>query len=177
MSVNDTHDLDSVGIWGGGFTGGLIGGIAMGLVLHFGANLVELLGGLAPVPGTAVGGGWAIHLGLSVIFGLLFAAIASRGIVQEMVDTFVDYVIVGLVFGAVLGLLAGGVLFPLAMTRADVATLPLPFLPVPGVAGELFSALIFSLGHLVYGLLLGAVFATINGVVPSGAGDYVPLER
>ncbi|MDQ2051281.1 hypothetical protein RBH26_12405 [Natronolimnohabitans sp. A-GB9] len=177
MGENVNQSFDGVGVWGGGFTGGLVGGIAMGLVLHLGADLIELLGGLAPVPGTAVGAGWTIHLILSVLFGLVFAAIASSRLVGELATSFTDYVIVGLIFAAVLGLFAGGFLFPLAMERAGVAALPLPFLPVPGVAGELFSALLFGLGHLVYGLVLGAVFATVNGITPSGVGEYVPLER
>ena len=177
MGANNKHDLDGVGVWGGGFTGGLIGGIAMGLVLHLGAGLIELLGALVPGPGAAVGVGWTVHMVLSVLFGLAFAALASRRVVQDLVDSFIDYVVVGLVFGAVLGLFAGGFLFPVAMQQAGVATLPLPFLPVPGVAAELFSALLFAIGHLVYGLVLGAVFATVNGVVPAGVGKYVPLDR
>ncbi len=54
MSGNNTHSLDGVGVWGGGVTGGLIAGIAMGLVLHLGGNQIELLGGLATDPSTAV---------------------------------------------------------------------------------------------------------------------------
>ena len=177
MGENSTHDLDGVGVWGGGFTGGLVGGIAMGLVLHLGAGQIELLGALLPGPGPAVGVGWTVHMILSVLFGLAFGALASRGVVQDLVDSFSDYLVVGLVFGTLLGLFAGGVLFPVAMEQAGVASLPLPFLPVPGIAAELFSALLFAIGHLVYGLVLGAVFATVNGVVPRGVGDYVPLER
>lgn len=177
MGVDNIHTPDGIGIWGGGFIGGLVAGIAMGLVLHFGANLVELLGGLIPGTGVAVAVGWTVHLSLSVLFGLMFAAAASRPMLQEQVTTFTDYVIGGLLFGAVLGLFAGGLLFPVAMQGAGVATLPLPFLPVPGVAGELLSALVFALGHLVYGLVLGAVFATINGVTPVGLHKRVPLVR
>lgn len=179
MGENNSQmrELDGVGVWGGGITGGLVAGIAMGLVLHFGGNQIELLGGLAADPGAAVGVGWTIHLMLSMLFGLLFAAITSREAVRELVETFSDYVVTGLVFGALLGLFAGGVLFPIAMGRVGVATLPLPFLPVPGLAAELVSALLFALGHLVYGIVLGAVFATVNGVTPSGVRKYVPLVR
>ncbi|GAB7121081.1 hypothetical protein JCM9743_35510 [Natrinema sp. JCM 9743] len=140
----------------------------MGLVLH--------LGGLATDPGTAVGVGWTIHLMLSIAFGLLFAAISSREAVQQQVDDFSDYVIMGLAFGSVLGLFAGGVLFPLAMERADVAALPVPFLPISGTTGELVSALVFGLGHLVYGLVLGAVFATVNGITPRGVRDFAAIR-
>ncbi|QRV14140.1 hypothetical protein JMJ58_14470 [Haloterrigena salifodinae] len=177
MGENDNHDLDGVGVWGGGFTGGLVGGIAMGLVLHLGAGQIELLGALIAGSETAVGVGWTVHMVLSALFGLAFAALVSRRAVQDLVDSFSDYLVVGLVFGALLGLFAGGLLFPLAMQQAGVAALPLPFLPIPGVAGELVSALLFAIGHLVYGLVLSAVFATVNGVVPGGVGEYVPLER
>ncbi|SER09943.1 hypothetical protein [Natrinema salaciae] len=176
MSGNNTHSLDGVGIWGGGLTGGLVGGVAMGLVLHLGGNQIELLGGLAANPGTAVGVGWTIHLMISIVFGLLFAALASRRAVQQFVDNFSDYVVLGLAFGAVLGLFAGGVLFPLAMERAGVAALPLPFLPITGPTAELFSALLFGLGHLVYGLVLSSVFATVNGVMPSGVREHAPVR-
>ncbi|MBZ6494227.1 hypothetical protein [Natrinema longum] len=176
MEDNTTHDLDGIGTWGGGVTGGVVAGIAMGLVLHFGGNQIELLGGLATDPGTAVGVGWTIHLMISIAFGLLFAAIASRRAVQQLVDDFSDYLVLGLAFGALLGLFAGGVVFPLAMERAGVAALPLPFLPVSGPAAELFSALLFGLGHLVYGLVMGAVFATINGITPSGVRERVPVR-
>ncbi|WP_049890719.1 hypothetical protein [Natrinema versiforme] len=176
MVGNATHRLDGVGVWGGGITGGLIAGIAMGLVLHLGGNQIELLGGLAAEPGTAVGVGWAIHLLISIAFGLLFAALASRRAVQQLVGEFSDYVVLGLVFGAVLGLFAGGVLFPLAMEGAGVAALPLPFLPIAGPAAELVSALLFGLGHLVYGLVLGSVFATINGVTPGSVRDFVAVR-
>ncbi|WP_222917391.1 hypothetical protein [Natrinema sp. SYSU A 869] len=176
MSGDNTQSLDSVGIWGGGVTGGLVAGIAMGLVLHLGGNQIELLGGLATDPGTAVGVGWTIHLMLSIAFGLLFAVIVSRKAIQQLVDNFSDYVVMGLAFGSVLGLFAGGVLFPLAMERAGVAALPLPFLPITGPTAELFSALVFGLGHLVYGLVLGSVFATINGITPSGVRDFVAIR-
>ncbi|MFC6768155.1 hypothetical protein [Natrinema soli] len=176
MSENSKQTLDRVGVWGGGITGGLVAGIAMGLVLHLGGNQIELLGGLATDPGTAAGVGWTIHLMISIAFGLLFAVIASRSLVQQLVTSFGDYVIIGLAFGAVIGLFAGGVVFPLAMERAGVAALPLPFLPVSGATAELFSALVFGLGHLVYGLVLGAVFATVNGITPGGVRERVAVR-
>jgi hypothetical protein len=176
MAENDTQKIDRGGRWGGGFTGGLAGGIAMGLVLHLGGNQIELLGGLAPIPGTDVGVGWTIHLILSVLFGLTFATVVSRRAIQEYVRTFSEYVLAGIAFGAVLGIVAGGLIFPIAMSRAGVATLPLPFLPIPGLAGELFAALLFAIGHLVYGLVLGAVFAAVNGVTPDAIRRRVPVS-
>jgi hypothetical protein len=174
MGANDTQSITRGGRWGGGFTGGLAGGVAMGLVLHVGGNQIELLGGLAAVPGADVGVGWTIHLILSVLFGLAFAAIVSSRVVRESMNTFVEYATAGIIFGVGLGIVAGGLIFPVAMARAGVGTLPVPFLPVPGLAGELFAALVFAVGHLVYGLVLGAVFAAVNGITPNVVRKRVP---
>lgn len=149
----------------------------MGLILHLGGNQIELLGGLAPLPGANVGVGWTIHLMLSVLFGLVFATVMYRRSVQELMDTFSGYVVAGLAFGAILGIVAGGVIFPLAMSRAGIVTLPVPFLPMPGLAGELFAALLFAVGHLVYGLVLGAVFAAINGIAPETIRSRIPVSE
>ncbi|AGB37660.1 hypothetical protein [Natronococcus occultus] len=176
MGENDKQIIDGVGRWGGGFTGGLAGGIAMGLVLHLGGNQIELLGGLAPLPAADVGAGWTMHLLLSVLFGLTFAAVISRPRIQDVVETFREYLIAGIVFGTVLGIVAGGLIFPIAMTRAGIGAFPLPFLPMPGMAAELFAALLFAIGHLVYGLVLGAVFATINGIAPDVIRGRVPIS-
>ena len=176
MVDNNTQSIDGVGRWGGGFTGGLAGGIAMGVLLHLGGNQIELLGGLAPIPAADVGAGWTIHLILSVLFGLTFAAVVSRPAIQNVVGTFREYLIAGIVFGTVLGIVAGGLIFPAAMTRAGIGTFPLPFLPMPGLAGELFAALLFAVGHLVYGLVLGAVFAAVNGIAPEAIRGRVPVS-
>lgn len=54
MSTDNIPHYDGVGIWGGGIIAGIVAGLAMGFILHFGANLIELLGGLAPIPGESV---------------------------------------------------------------------------------------------------------------------------
>ncbi|AGB16959.1 hypothetical protein Halru_2374 [Halovivax ruber XH-70] len=168
MSTDTVPQYTRGGIWGGGAVAAIVAGLAMGLVMHFGAGLIELLGGLAPVPGESVVWGWTIHLLISVAFGLAFAVCVSRAPICQQVRDFTDLALAGVAYGAFIGVVAGGVVFPVAMTRADVATLPLPFLPLPGAAGELVAAVIFAIGHLVYGLVLGVTFATINGLTPAG---------
>ncbi len=175
MSTDNTPQYTGAGIWGGGVIAGIIAGIAMGVLMHFGADLIELLGGLAPIPGESISLGWFIHMLISVAFGLVFAGFLSRRAIRRNVTTFTDFVIAGLVFGALIGIIAGGLVFPVAMGRAGVATLPLPFLPIPGAVGEFVAAIIFAIGHLVYGLVLGATFATINGVTPAGVLDRVAV--
>lgn len=171
MSTDNIPQYDGVGIWGGGVIAGIVAGLAMGLILHFGANLIELLGGLAPIPGESVSLGWLMHILVSIAFGLVFAAVVSRRSIRRNLTTFSEMVLAGFVYGTFIGVLAGGLVFPVAMGRADIAALPLPFLPIPGAAGEFIAAIIFAIGHLVYGLVLGATFATINGITPAGVPD------
>ncbi|WP_254863817.1 hypothetical protein [Halovivax gelatinilyticus] len=175
MSSDSMRQYNAVDVWGGGVIAAIVAGIAMGVILHFGADLIEVLGGLAPIAGASIGLGWLIHMLISVGFGLVFAAIVSRRTMRRSLTSFTDFVIAGLAFGAFIGILAGGVVFPVAMARAGVVALPLPFLPIPGAAGEFVVAVIFAIGHLVYGLVLGATFATINGATPVGLEDRIAV--
>lgn len=174
MTNDNTPQYDAVGVWGGGAVSGLVAGVVMGVILHFGANLIELLGGFVSGSEASVGVGWFIHMMISVAFALAFAGFVSRRPVRESVSDFADFLVAGVVFGALLGIVGGGLVFPLAMQGAGVAALPVPFLPVPGAAGEFFVAVIFALGHVAYGLTLAATFATINGVTPAGVSDRIP---
>ncbi|WP_247729467.1 hypothetical protein [Halovivax limisalsi] len=174
MSIDTIPQYDGVGVWGGGVIAGIVAGIAMGVILHVGADLIAVFAGLAPVPLDSIGLGWLMHLLVSLGFGLLFAGLLSRRPVRRNVTAFVDFAIVGLVYGAFIGIVAGGLVFPIAMERAGVASLPLSLVPISGAAGEFVAAVIFAIGHLVYGLVLGATFATVNGVVPARVRNRLP---
>ncbi len=172
MGVTITDDLDRIEVLTGGLTAGLAGGIGMGLVLQFGPNIFEILGAL--LGSETVVAGWLVHLGLSALFGITFAVLVSHPSVAQFVETFESYVGAGIAFGTVLGILAGGLILPIAVGQAGVTTLPLPFLPLPGVVAELVGAAVFAIGHLVYGAIVGAVFATIVGAVPARVADRIP---
>ena len=159
----------------GGFLSGLVGGIGMGIVLYLGPNVFEILGALVG-SSTAVAG-WFVHLTLSIAFGIAFAVIVSRPALAEYVRSFEDFVGAGIAFGTVLGLLAGGFILPLAVAQAGVGTLPLPFLPLPGGAAELVGAAVFAVGHLVYGLLAGAMLAAISGAVPRRIAERTAIHN
>lgn len=169
MSTENTAVTRPVGVWGGGIVGGVIGGIGMGIVLQFGANRIDLLGTFIGAP--TVLGGWIAHLAFSVLFGMTFAALVSLRSVEELTDTFTSFVGLGFAYGVVLGLFNGGFLLPLALNRLGDATLIAPTLPIPGLAGELLFSVVLTLAHLVYGLLLGAVYATVNGAAPEALID------
>ena len=172
MNTDARRATDGLGIWGGGIAGGLVGGIGMGLVLHLGANQIHLLGAFVGHP--TVLGGWVAHLTFSVLFGMAFAAVVSSPLLEPFTETFTSVVGLGVTYGVLLGLFAGGLLLPLSLARFGVGVYPAPFLPLPGVAGELLFALLLALAHLVYGVLLGSVYAMINGLAPAGVVERVP---
>ena len=132
--------------WGGAVAGGIVAGVGMGLIMHFVMGAMPLVGALYGQP-TLVAG-WIAHLFHSVVFAVVFAAVATR-------PTFRDYGVYGLTvlgsaYGIVLELVAAGVVLPVWANAVGAAELPVPFLVPMGF-----------LTHLIYGLLLGAVYGGI----------------
>lgn len=152
--------------WIAGISSGVLGGVGMGAMLAVGTNLLPLVGALYGLPGVV--GGWLAHLFNSAVFGLLFAVLVSRPLVRQGTGR-ADYVVLGVAYGAGLGLVTGGVLLPLWLDVGGVSSLAVPFLPIPGFVGEFTAALVLAVSHLVYGVLLGAAYAETSGVLPEPA--------
>lgn len=145
--------------WGGGAVAGLAGGVVMGVILH----LVELM----PLIGAMFGSrtylaGWIGHLLISVVFGLGFVWLVSLPFVRDFTDTFGGTVGIGIVYGAMLQIFSGGVVLPLIVGAIGSGDLPLPLLPIPGIVEVLTLPLAVGLGHLLYGTLLGVVYAFVQ---------------
>lgn len=146
--------------WAAGGVGGFVGGVGMGAVLHAGANVMPLIGALYGWP--TVLGGWVVHLANSVLIGLLFAAIVSRPLVHQHVETQTGCVLTGVAYAAAVGLVTAGVMLPATMTLAGVRTLPDPTLPLPSPFGVVVVVLSVGVAHVVYGLLLGATYGRLR---------------
>lgn len=149
--------------WISGATGGLVGGIAMGAVLQF-VGVMSIIGVLVGRP--TVLGGWVVHLFVSVFFGLVFAVVASRPFVNDMWETLGGTVGLGLVYGALLEVVTGGVILPLVVNVRG-GELPVPLFPIPGVVGALTLAVGLGVGHLLYGAVLGAIYGTLDASAPT----------
>lgn len=129
--------------WGGAAAGGLIAGVGMGLIMHFVMNAMPLIGALYGQPIVAVG--WLAHMFHSVVFALIFGFIVVRTPLRE----YGVFGVIGLgaLYGIVLEFVAAGVVLPIWANAVGAAALPVPFLVPIGFVT-----------HLVYGVLLGAVF-------------------
>lgn len=84
--------------WGAGMGGGFVGGVAMGLILHGGANLMPFIGALYGWP--TVTGGWVAHLLNSVVLGVLFAVLLALPFLREQTTSVEGCVLAGVVYAA-----------------------------------------------------------------------------
>nr|WP_240147499.1 hypothetical protein [Halorussus sp. JP-T4] len=107
--------------------------------------------------------GWVAHLVNSVVFALLFVAVVSQPLLGDYASNTAALAGVGAGYGAALGVLTGGVLLPLGLNATGATELPVPLLPVPGLVGELAFPVVLGVAHLVYGTLLGVVYAAVAG--------------
>ena len=147
--------------WSGAVAGGLVAGVGMGLIMHFVMNAMPLVGALYGQPTVAVG--WLAHLFHSVVFALIFAAAITRTSLREY--GLLGMIGLGAAYGIGLELVAAGVVLPLWANAIGAGPLPVPFLiPIGFVT------------HLVYGVLLGAVFGVVMTRERSRMGTAEPSE-
>ena len=145
---------------GSGATAGVVAGIAMGALLSVGTELMPLIGALYGME--SFWWGWAAHLLNSAIFGTVFALVVSRRLIRPDPPQLGTYLAYGLVYGALLEIVTGGVLFPLWLRAAARPELALPFFPIPGTVGRFVPAIVLGVAHLVYGVTLGGTYAILS---------------
>ncbi|MDZ5812430.1 hypothetical protein U4E84_13855 [Halorubrum sp. AD140] len=146
--------------WRAGAIGGLAAGAAMGVVLHAVLGLMPTIGGLVGVRTTLAG--WAVHLFNSTLFGLLFVALFDRPFFDDLRADVGGWLSLGVVHSALLGTITGGLLLPTAIALGGATSLPIPTLPVPGITASFEFGAIIAVAHLIYGLVLGRVFAALT---------------
>ncbi|WP_336024571.1 hypothetical protein [Halobellus salinisoli] len=137
-------DLKSSRTWGAAAAGGLVAGVAMGLLMHFIMGAMPLIGGLYGQP--TVVAGWTAHLFHSVVFALIFAAVIGSTSLREY--GLLGMIGLGAVYGVILEIVAAGFVLPIWANAVGVGGgLPVPFIALPGFVT-----------HVLYGVVLGAIF-------------------
>jgi uncharacterized membrane protein YagU involved in acid resistance len=129
----------SVSNVGDGVAGGLVGGVVFGILMQM-MGMIPMIAMLVGSESTAVG--WLVHLFNSALFGAVFAVLFGR--------LSVDWgkaIGLGLVYGAGWWVLGALLIMPLWLGMD-------PFV----LNTTAWQSLV---GHLLYGLLLGIVFATL----------------
>nr|WP_241686276.1 hypothetical protein [Halorubrum amylolyticum] len=158
--------------WRAGAVGGLVAGAAMGVVLHGALGLMPTIGALVGVE--TVAAGWAVHLFNSAVFGALFVAVFDRTFFDELRADVGGCLSLGVVHSALLGVLTGGLLLPTALAIEGASSLPVPTLPVPGLTASLEFGAVIAVAHLLYGLVLGRMFAAFT--LADGGIGWLPID-
>jgi len=158
--------------WRAGVAGGLLAGVAMGLVLHGVLGLMPTIGALIGVE--TVAAGWAVHLFNSAAFGALFVAVFDRAFFDELRTDIGGCLSLGVAHSALLGVITGGLLLPSAIAIAGATSLPVPTLPVPGLTASFEFGAVIAVAHLLYGLVLGRVFAAFT--LADGGIEWLPID-
>lgn len=147
-----------------GTAAGLVAGVPMGLLLQFGTDLVPIIGSVTGTRSALLG--WITHLVVSAAFGAAFVVFVALPIVNSLSHDFRGMVLLGAVHGSWLGIGMIGVLLPLATAFvASTDTAPWLTQVIPGGGGEsgIGTAIVFGVGHLVYGTVLGAAYYYLHG--------------
>lgn len=135
--------------WSSAIVGGLAGGLAFGVMLHL-LGMMPVIGALYGMESAAAG--WVAHLFHSVVFGLVYAGVVGTPRFAEYGRRESTGAVAGAVYGAIIWFVAAGFVMPIWMSVLGVAAPPVPNLDPMSLVG-----------HLVYGVILGVVFATMVG--------------
>lgn len=144
-----------------GVAGGLAGGVVMGIVLQVGTTLLPVFGRILGAESVVYG--WLVHLLASAVFGLLFTVFVAFPVVRELERTVGTSALLGVIHATALSYVTIGVLLPAATIAFGIPDIALfsELSPGPGLGG-LVPAAVFSLGHVLYGAVLGIVYALLE---------------
>jgi len=140
--------------WGAGGLAGLIAGIPFGLMIQFMVGAMGAVGALWGFP-MNIGAGWVIHLINSIIFGLVFAWFLSTNALSRFRQSWLWSAGAGIVYGIVVWFIFIGFVWPIWLGAVGFPPGPMS-LPAP------YFAMKPLIGHLVYGVILGALYVPFS---------------
>ncbi|WP_158058600.1 DUF6789 family protein [Halorussus halophilus] len=132
----------------GGVLAGLLGGVAMGVMLTTQMNPVISKAIPAMYGLSGIAAGWVVHLFHALVLGVVFAAIAS----SLNIDSTAKSVGLGVGFGLLTWAVLAVLVMPIWLGAVGFPNAP----DVPNVSSKSF------VGHVVYGLVLGVVFPYVE---------------
>ncbi|MFC6752914.1 histidine kinase [Halorubrum tibetense] len=139
------------GDWQAGVAGGLVGGLVFGAMMSVMTPPVLEMGipAMYGIEGPAGAIGWAIHMSHGAVIGLGFAAIAGlKPDVSESIGTSLG---VGAGYGLLVWVALAVVVMPIWLGAVGFGGAP----PLPNIGVESL------VGHVVYGVVLGGVYAAV----------------
>ncbi len=141
---------------GAGVIGGLVAGVVFGIMMSMmsaptptGGSMPMMQMVAAVVKSDSVAVGWVYHLFNSAVIGLGFALVLS-----SRARSFGGGALWGAVYGAAWWVLGALIIMPVALGMPAFAPLMMP--PM------LFVAIGSLMGHVIYGIVLGAVYVALT---------------
>ncbi|WP_049969439.1 hypothetical protein [Haladaptatus cibarius] len=131
--------------WSSSILGGLAGGIVFGILMQS-MGVMPTIASLYGLDGATMG--WVAHLFHSIVFGLVFGGIMTMTSLRKYADRIVPTTGLGAVYGVLLWFVAAAIIMPLWLGAVGMEMPPVPNLDPTSLVG-----------HLLYGVVLGAVFA------------------
>ncbi|WP_224448236.1 histidine kinase [Haloprofundus salilacus] len=146
-----TASITEHGSWKGGVAAGLVGGAVMGMMLSL--MMTPVIEMAIPALWGLSGGleGWVIHMANSAILGVVFAAIAG---VANLGESTGRSAAAGVAYGVVLWVVLAAFVMPIWLGAVGFPEVP----PLPN-----FDPMSL-VGHVVYGLVLGAVYPSVRNL-------------
>lgn len=145
MATSSTHSLSAsiIDRLGYGVVGGLAGGVVFGILMQ----VTDAIGMVAKLIGSeSVVLGWLVHLFNSALFGAIFALLFARWATR-----IGPAIVAGLVYGVVWWVLGALLIMPAWLGMSEMV------FKLTTMAWQSLA------GHLLYGLVLGIVFALLAG--------------
>lgn len=130
-----------------GGIGGLLAGSVFGGIMSQ-TPMMESVAALFTLE--AIAAGWLLHFVISIIFGILFAAIVAYGPLPAYAGRVSAGAGVGIVYGVVVWIVGAAIIMPLWMGAVTPASPPVPNLNWLSFAG-----------HIAYGVVLGALYPVL----------------
>lgn len=137
--------------WKPGAIGGLVAGIVMGIMLTMQMTPVIAKAIPAMYGMTGLAAGWVAHLFHSTVLGVVFAFLTSAAGWQDRAAEYGGGIGLGLGYGIVLWVVLAAIVMPIWLSAVG-------FPKAPGLPNFNPMSLV---GHVVYGVVLGAVYAAL----------------
>jgi uncharacterized membrane protein YagU involved in acid resistance len=125
-----------------GVAGGLVGGVMFGILMQM-IDMMPMVAQLVNSDSIAVG--WLVHLFNSALFGAIYAVVFTHWI-----NTWAEAIGIGLIYGVIWWALGALLIMPAWLGMNDM---------IFQVGMTQWQSL---MGHLIYGLLLGIVYAAVR---------------
>lgn len=141
--------------WVAAIVAGLVGTLGFGLLFHaIGQTglMAMVIPAMYGIQGPSLAIGWALHLFHGAVLGLVYAGVCSFGPLREHAGRLTGGIALGAGYGVVTTVVLAGIVLPVWLSTVGFPNPPaLLSISTPGLVG-----------HLVYGVLLGALYPAIG---------------